>query len=106
VTGLIIDEWVEVVPNATETTGVVFQSNQPDSCPPQAILLAVPPDPVVQNFWTGPVLAQVLLETMDLARMRAVTPDLLDELGQYLPALYFSLNPAGETISTGFLVPG
>ena len=50
--GLLIDEWVEVVPNASETTGVVFQYNQPDSVAPQAILIAVHPNPVSQNFWT------------------------------------------------------
>jgi hypothetical protein len=104
--GLMIDEWVEVVPNTSETTGVVFQSNQPDAAPPQAILVAVPPNAAAQNFWTEPALTQVLLETMDLVRVRAVTPDLLEELGQYLPALYFSLNAAGDTISTGFIVPG
>ena len=34
IAGLLIDEWVEVVPNASETTGVVFQYNQPDSVAP------------------------------------------------------------------------
>ncbi len=105
-TGLMIDEWVEVVPNKKETTGVVFQYNQPDSCPPQAILLAVPPNPVEQNFWTTQSLLQVLQETLDLVHMRSVTPALLDEIGQYLPALYFSLNASGDTISTDFLNPG
>jgi len=104
--GLMIDEWVEVVPNANETTGLVFQYNQPDACPPQAILLAVPPNPAEQNVWTQSSLVQVLRETMDLAHIRAVTPDLLDELNQYLPALYFSLNAKGDTISTDFLNPG
>lgn len=106
VAGLMIDEWVEVVPSPTETTGVVFQSNQPDSCPPQAILLAVPPDPATADTWTEASLVEIVQETIDLAHIRAVTPDLLGELGQYLPALYFPLNVAGDTISTDFVLPG
>lgn len=98
--GLLIDEWVEVVPGSVETTGLVFQYDQPDSAPPQAILLAVPPDPDSQwNVWS---LQQVLLETLDLARVRAVDPDSLDEVGHYLPALYFAANTDAETVSTDF----
>ena len=41
--GLLIDEWVEVVPSRSETTGIAFQHNAPDARAPQAILLAVPP---------------------------------------------------------------
>jgi hypothetical protein len=106
VAGLMIDEWVEVAPNASETTGVVFQSNQPDSCPPQAILLAVPAMPAAVNTWSEAALIQIVQETLELVRIRAVTPDLIQEFSQYLPALYFSLNVAGDTISTDFVVPG
>ncbi len=104
--GLMIDEWVEVAPNASETTGVVFQSNQPDSCPPQAILLAVPAMPAAVNTWSEAALIQIVQETLELVRIRAVTPDLLQEFSQYLPALYFPLNVAGDTISTDFVLPG
>lgn len=100
-TGLLIDEWVEVVPNTSETTGMVFQYDQPDAAPPQCILLAVPPD--LDQPWNLWSLPQVLLETLDLARIRAVDPDALDEVGHYLPALYFAVNSAGDTVSTDFL---
>ena len=98
--GLLIDEWVEVVPNATETTGIALQYDQPNAAPPQTILLAVPPE--VDVPWTVWSLQQVLLETLDLARIRAVDPDALDEVGHYLPALYFAFNTAGHTVSTDF----
>jgi hypothetical protein len=98
--GLLIDEWVEVVPNSDETTAVVFQYDQPDAVPPQSILLAVPPDP--DHVWTVFSLQQVLLETLDLARIRAVDPDILDEAGHYLPGLYFAFNADGATVSTDF----
>jgi hypothetical protein len=99
--GLLVDEWVEVVPNVSETTGVVFQYDQPDAAPPQCILLAVPPD--LDQPWNLWSLQQVLLETLDLARIRAVDPDALDEVGHYLPALYFAVNTAGDTVSTDFM---
>jgi hypothetical protein len=98
--GLLIDEWVEALPSASETTGVVFQYDQPDAAPPQCILLAVPPD--LEQPWNLWSLQQVLLETLDLARIRAVDTDALDEIGHYLPALYLAFNTAGETVSTDF----
>ena len=98
--GLLIDEWVDVVPNTSETTGLVFQYDQPDAAPPQAILLAVPPD--LDQPWNLWSMQQVLLETLDLARLRAVEPDSLDEVGHYLPAIYLAANTAAETVATDF----
>ena len=98
--GLLIDEWVEVVPSTTETTGIALQYDQPNAAPPQTILLAVPPQ--MESSWRVWSLQQVLLETLDLARIRAVDPDALDEVGHYLPALYFACNTAGDTVSTDF----
>jgi hypothetical protein len=91
---------VETVPHVSEATGVVFQYDQPDAAPPQCILLAVPPD--LDQPWNLWSLQQVLLETLDLARVRAVDMDALDEVGHYLPALYFAVNNAGQTVSTDF----
>jgi hypothetical protein len=98
--GLLIDEWVEVVPGATETTGIALQYDQPNAAPPQTILLAVPPD--LQSPWTVWSLQQVLLETLDLARIRAVDPEALGEVGQYLPAAYAAYNGGAGTVSTDF----
>ncbi len=98
--GLLIDEWVEVVPGAQETTGIALQYDQPNAAPPQTILVAVPPE--MESPWTVWSLQQVLLETLDLARVRAVDPDALDEVGHYLPALYFACNVAGDTVSADF----
>jgi hypothetical protein len=98
--GLFIDEWIDVVPNQSETTGMVFQYDQPNAAPPQCILLAVPPD--LDQPWNLWSLQQTLLETLDLARVRVVDPALLGGLGHYLPALYFAFNSARDTISTDF----
>jgi hypothetical protein len=99
--GLLIDEWVEIIPNAKETTGVVFQFNPPDTCPPQSILLAVPPKP--DKAWTVGDLQRVLLETFDLARLRAIDAEALNEAGHYLPALYLGFNANNDTVSTDFM---
>jgi hypothetical protein len=50
-------------------------------------------------------LEQTLLETLELARLRALDPQALGEdilLQRVLPALYISTNVAGETLSTDF----
>jgi hypothetical protein len=98
--GLLVDEWVEVVPNRDETTAIAFQTDPPNACAPQAVLLAVPP--VVGRPWTGMDLARVLTETLDLAKLRAVDAESLGELGQYMPALYFGFNAADDAVSTDF----
>ena len=70
--GLLFDEWVETVPSRHETTGVTFHFDQPNSAPPQAVLLAVPSDQ--RNVWDLNSLETILRETMDLMRLRAVAP--------------------------------
>ena len=98
--GVLVDEWVEAVPSAKETTGIALQYDRPNATPPQTILIAVPPEVGVP--WTVWSMQQVLLETLDLARVRAVDPDALDEIGHYFPAMYFAMNTAGDTVSTDF----
>ena len=98
--GLLIDEWVEVVPSAIETTGMVFQFDRPNAAPPQSVLLAVPPD--LDTGWTLQTLQQTLLETLDLARLRTVDPQTIDQIGHYLPAAYFAVNATRDTVSTDF----
>src|SRR5213078_504711 len=44
VAGLAVDAWTERSPAATRVTGVAFHYDEPDATPPQAILVAVPPD--------------------------------------------------------------
>lgn len=100
VCGLLIDEWVEVVPSAKETTAIAFQFNPPDACAPQSVLLAVPPVP--DEPWTVATLHRVLLETLDLAKLRAVDAEALGEVGHYLPALFLGFNAHDEVVSTDF----
>lgn len=84
--GLLLDEWTEVIPADTETTGLTFHFDKPNSEPPQTILLATPTQ--FTGEWTWSDLVATLHETLDLARIRAVEPKQLDNdpLSVFLPA--------------------
>ncbi len=84
--GLLLDEWTEVIPADTETTGIAFQFDKPNAEPPQSILLATPPQ--FTGAWNWSDLVQTLHETLDMARLRAVEPQQLDRepLSVFLPA--------------------
>ena len=103
--GLLVDEWAEVVPSGVQTTGVAFAYDPPEAMAPQAILLAVPP--VVGEPWTLGRLNQVLIETLELAHLRAVPPSALGAIRQYLPAAVLAYNAEGDAVSTnpGTLTP-
>jgi hypothetical protein len=91
---LFIDEWLETVPNATETTGVTFHVDDPKSRAPQAIILAVQPDDFPE--WTLESVEGTLLDAVELAQLRAVDPDALGSIGHFLPALLFATNLGGD----------
>ena len=84
--GLLLDEWTEVIPADTETTGVAFHFDKPNAEPPQAILLALPAQ--FTGAWKWDDLVDALQETLDLARSRAVEPQQIDQtaLSVFLPA--------------------
>jgi hypothetical protein len=98
--GLLVDAWVEPVPNPQETAGIAFHLERPASQPPQTCLVAVPPDHAAP--WSTANLEAVLTETLDAARMRVVPAEALQATTQLLPALQFAFNPARQTISTNF----
>jgi len=100
-TGLLVDEWVEVVPNTRETTALAFQFDMPDACAPQSVLIAVPPVP--GQDWTAETLRRVLMETLDLAKLRAVDTASLGAAAQHLPGLYFAFNTEDHAVSTDFV---
>jgi hypothetical protein len=98
VAGLVLDDWVDVVPRRESTAGVAFHFDEPGARAPQAVLLAVPP--VVGGRWSVSVLADIVSETADLARIRMVGPGEVPWLGRFLPALYVADNSAGDTVRT------
>ena len=60
-----------------QTTGIVINYDQPDATPPQSLLLAV--TPVQTGKWDWENLVFTLLDTLELAKNRAVEPDHLDK---------------------------
>ncbi|SFU60500.1 hypothetical protein [Nitrosospira multiformis] len=99
--GLLIDEWNEVIPNRIETTGIAVHYNQPNTEPPQCLLMAVSPN--VDGRWDWDDLVDTVIDTFDRAKRRAVEPDFLRPTAywQLLPAILssFTSYPHG-TIST------
>lgn len=100
-TGLLVDEWVEIVPNTRETTALAFQFDVPNSSAPQSVLIAVPPVP--GQDWTAETLRRVLMETFDLAKLRAVDTGSLGAAAQHLPGLYLAFNASDHAVSTDFV---
>ena len=84
--GLLVDEWTEVIPTKDETTGLSFQYDQPNAEPPQTLLLATPSR--FTGEWRWDDLTGALHEALDLAQLRALEPEHLEETAyaQFLPA--------------------
>jgi hypothetical protein len=89
--GVFIDDWTETIPAREQSTGISFNYNRPNAMPPQALLLAVPPE--LTGHWSWETLVGILNDTLRRLKMRAVEPLLLDqraanpELGVLLPAV-------------------
>jgi hypothetical protein len=98
--GLLLDEWSEVIPNDRELTGVGFHYDDPGAEAPQVVLVAVPP--VAGQRWTRDTLFDVLEDTFERAQVRAGDAALLGALSRVLPALYLGANGANDTVSTTF----
>jgi hypothetical protein len=98
--GLVIDDWSELIPLATQSTAVAFHYDDPGAEAPQALLLAVPPDN--RERWSLDVLSTIVRETFQLAKIRGVDGELLGSLSQVLPATYLAANPKNDTIATKF----
>lgn len=75
--GLVLDEWVEIIPVKEETSGIVFNYNQPNATPPQSILLAVTPS--INGRWEWDDLVHTIVDTVELSRIRAVEPDHINQ---------------------------
>ena len=100
--GLLVDEWLEVVPGTTETTGLGFHYDRPGTEAPQAVLLVTPPVP--GQGWRWDDIVDAMHETLDLARLRAVEPDQLAQttLGPLLPAVLASVTMLPITAMLNF----
>lgn len=96
--GIVIDTWTEATPRPTTTTGVAFHHDAPRARAPQAIWLAVPPNP--RAAWSLATLEATVDETIELMTARLATPH--EVWGPLLPATYFAENLDDETVSSTF----
>jgi hypothetical protein len=102
VAGLIFDAWTEPIPGRRATTGVAVHFDRPGAQPPQAVLLAMPPE---QGDWTVEHLESLLLETLELAAVRAVGPETLARLGHTLPAVTLADGAAVAVVPDAYSDP-
>lgn len=91
--GLLLDEWTEVIPSREETLGLAFHYDQPNSEPPQTLLLVTPGD--FTGHWRWDDLVATLHETLDMAKKRAVEPDHVDATvySRFLPPIVSLASP-------------
>lgn len=83
--GLALDSWSERVPDSDQITGVAFHHDSPSARPPQTLLLAVTPE---GEKWSLELLCSTLLQTLELAQLRCVSPADLGDWGHHLPAIH------------------
>lgn len=94
--GLLLDAWTETIPYEKRDTAMALRYNSPGTRAPQAILLAVHPDP--SRAWTSDTLVSVLAETLQLTRMRMQPPTTFSRGGQ-LPLTWLGQRANGAGIS-------
>lgn len=101
--GLLVDEWGESIPTREEVTGITFNYNAPDSAPPQALLLAVTPRET--GSWQWQDLVETVLDTFRRARLRAVEPEAVEEMGGIgvlLPAVLAEFSTSRGSVSLDY----
>ncbi len=102
--GMLLDDWTEVIPEASLTTGITFNFNRPDNEPPQSILVVTPAS--ASGAWQWDDLVGALNETLDLAKKRSVEPTQLDgtPYAPLLPATVMAVTLYAISISTSLAV--
>jgi hypothetical protein len=87
----LLDSWSETIPEDRYASTAAFGYNAPASRPPQAILIAVPP--VEVEPLDTPTLAQIVLETRELAHARMARLEDVPELAGVLPTAMLPTAP-------------
>lgn len=87
--GLLVDEWVELIPERIQDTGIAFHHNQPNSKAPKCILSLLAPVSTVN--WEFTAVKTILASTLDRLKTRTLDfEDLSDTpVGQMAPMLVF-----------------
>jgi hypothetical protein len=95
---LTIDAWADVIPvrlqrgedaaapiDERRVSGIALNAAAASARPPQVMLLAVSPD---GQRWTTDAVLDTLSETLELAKIRAVTLEMTPGYATVLPAAY------------------
>jgi hypothetical protein len=92
--GLVLGAFDETIPGGRQTAGIAVHFDAPSARPPQAVLLCCAESGTAFGF--EPV-RDTVREALSLARLRMVGPEILQGLGQFLPAAYLhaDTNPGG-----------
>lgn len=95
--GIMIDEWVDVVPLKEHNTGISFHYDQPNSKAPQCLILGLTPQ--ITGRWRWDDLIDMLNETLDLAKKRGVDYEQISStaIGQ-LPGMITPFTAGGNAI--------
>lgn len=73
--GFVIDEFTEHIPDEKVDTGLSFSYDGPNNEAPQCLLLAVSSPFLKANEWSAEALNEIIRDTMDLYKIRMVSPE-------------------------------
>lgn len=95
--GIMIDEWIDVVPLKEQTSGVGFHYDQPNAKAPQCLILGLSPQ--VTGRWQWNDIVDMLEETLDLAKKRGIDYEIISQtaVGQ-LPGMILPFTKSGNGI--------
>ena len=97
--GLLLDAWPELLPSRQEDAGIAVHYDAPGAQAPQAVLVAVPP---VGATWTLDHVERTLLDTVAMAKVRALDLSNLGAFAQFAPLTFLAANAANAAIATSF----
>ncbi|MFZ2368916.1 MAG: hypothetical protein WAW48_20320, partial [Azonexus sp.] len=100
---VFVDEWTELFPAETLTGALAFHYDAPSSAPANVILLGLPR--AGSEGWSDADLAATAQEALSIARMRAIDPDLLTGLGQFLPVGFLRDGSVGGAALRSLTLP-
>lgn len=83
--GLVADSWTERLPASEQVTGTALHFDAPSSRAPQAWLLMVPKK---REAWSFDLVMDMLAQTFERMKLRAVDPDVLLGHGHQFPAIF------------------
>ncbi|MEO7983166.1 MAG: hypothetical protein ABI688_03685, partial [Bacteroidota bacterium] len=106
VSGILIDDWNEKVPQAALTAGVSINYDQSNAEAPQCLLLLTAPE--IKGSWEWQSVVDSILETMTLAKKRAVDSEIIQStwLSQFLPAMVAPIDAKNNTPNLDFRMAG